>query len=170
MKYFSYLFTKSLYLFELVLVFVFQRNSSILMLISRNSVNQKIRQSAWKRMGVVLGKKVYINHSITLLTGNNSTIFIEDRVALSPNITLVTCSSPNDSKMVSDDLYASFIKEADIRIGSDSWIGAGSIIQPGVEIGKMCIIGSMSNVTKSIPDYSIAYGNPARVVSRIKHD
>ncbi|WP_336511104.1 hypothetical protein [Vibrio anguillarum] len=49
-------------------------------------------------------------------------------------------------------------------------MGAGVTIQPGVIIGKNCIIGSLSNVTKSIPDNSIAYGNPAKVVRSIFDD
>ena len=54
---------------------------------------------------------------------------------------------------------------APVKIGSDCFIGAGSIILPGVTIGDNVIIGAGSVVTKSIPDNSIAVGNPARVIS-----
>lgn len=53
-----------------------------------------------------------------------------------------------------------------VEIGDDVWIGGGSIILPGVSIGKNCTIGAGSVVTKSIPDNSIAYGNPCRVVRK----
>ena len=46
-------------------------------------------------------------------------------------------------------------------------------ILPGVIIGKKCVVGAGSIVTKSIPDYSIAVGNPARIIKRYdfsKHD
>ncbi len=55
-----------------------------------------------------------------------------------------------------------------IIIGNDVWIGAGVIILKGVEIGEGCVIGAGSVVTKSIPPFSIAVGNPAKVIkSRI---
>ncbi len=49
-----------------------------------------------------------------------------------------------------------------ISIGEDSWIGNGSLVM--ANIGKKCIIGAGSVVTKDIPDYSIAVGNPAKVI------
>jgi len=43
---------------------------------------------------------------------------------------------------------------------------ANSIILPGVFIGKRCVIGAGSVVTKNIPSFSIAAGNPARVIKK----
>jgi acetyltransferase-like isoleucine patch superfamily enzyme len=48
------------------------------------------------------------------------------------------------------------------------WIGANVIILPGVTIGENSVIGAGSIVTKSIPDYTVAVGNPARVIRSIK--
>ena len=48
------------------------------------------------------------------------------------------------------------------RIGPDVWIGAGSIIMANV--GRGCVIGAGSVVTKHIPDWSVAAGNPAKVI------
>ncbi len=62
------------------------------------------------------------------------------------------------------------IKEADyetvrrdIVIGDDVWVGSNVVILPGVTIGDGAVIGAGSIVTKSIPPYAIAVGNPARV-------
>lgn len=50
------------------------------------------------------------------------------------------------------------------NIGCDVWIGAGAIILNGVKIGHGAVIGAGSVVTKDIPAYGIAVGNPARVI------
>jgi acetyltransferase-like isoleucine patch superfamily enzyme len=50
------------------------------------------------------------------------------------------------------------------RIGDQCFIGARSIIMPGVNIGNQCIIGSGSVVTKDVPPQSIVAGNPARII------
>ena len=51
-------------------------------------------------------------------------------------------------------------------IDEDSHIGANSVVVAGVHIGKRCQIGAGSVVTKDIPDYSVAVGNPAKVIKR----
>lgn len=51
-------------------------------------------------------------------------------------------------------------------IGEHCWIGEKVVILPGVNIGDWCIIGASSVVAKSIPSYSIAVGNPAKVIKR----
>jgi len=49
-------------------------------------------------------------------------------------------------------------------IGDDVWIGANVVILPGVEVGNHAIIAAGSIVTKSVPDYAIIGGNPAKVI------
>lgn len=53
-----------------------------------------------------------------------------------------------------------------VTIGRNCWIGARVIILPGVTIGNFSIIGAGSVVTKDIPEYSIAVGNPAHVIKK----
>jgi len=53
---------------------------------------------------------------------------------------------------------------AEISIGNDCWIGANVVITAGVSIGRHCVIAGGAVVTKSIPSFSVAVGNPARVV------
>ncbi|MBW7848688.1 MAG: hypothetical protein H3C41_11475 [Bacteroidales bacterium] len=55
-----------------------------------------------------------------------------------------------------------------VHIGEGSWIGAGSIVIPGVKIGKWCVIAAGSVVTKDIPDYSLAAGNRAKVIKSLR--
>jgi acetyltransferase-like isoleucine patch superfamily enzyme len=56
-----------------------------------------------------------------------------------------------------------------INIADDVWIGANCVITAGVSIGKHSIIGAGSVVTKDIPDFSIAVGNPAKVIKVYNH-
>ena len=51
-----------------------------------------------------------------------------------------------------------------IIIGSDVWIGLGATIMGGVKIGSGAIVGTNSVVTKDVPPYAIAAGNPARII------
>ena len=51
-----------------------------------------------------------------------------------------------------------------IVVENDVWIGANAVIMPDVTIGKGAIIGAGAIVTKDIPPYAVAVGQPARVV------
>jgi maltose O-acetyltransferase len=51
-----------------------------------------------------------------------------------------------------------------VMIGDDVWIGDRVIILPGVSIGSGAIIGAGAVVVKSVPDWAVVVGNPARVV------
>ena len=53
-----------------------------------------------------------------------------------------------------------------VTIGQDVWIGASAVVLSGVTIGDGSIVGAGSVVTSDIPSFSIAVGNPARVVGR----
>lgn len=57
-----------------------------------------------------------------------------------------------------------FESKGGVTIGDDVWIGANSVVADGVTIGKGSIIGACSYVNKDIPEYSIAFGSPAKVV------
>ena len=54
--------------------------------------------------------------------------------------------------------------EQPVRIGNGSWLGHGTIVLPGVTIGRHVVVGANSVVTSDIPDYSVAVGAPARVI------
>jgi acetyltransferase-like isoleucine patch superfamily enzyme len=51
-----------------------------------------------------------------------------------------------------------------VIIGENSFLGLRACILPGVKLGKHCVVGSNSVVTKSFPDYSMIVGSPARLV------
>ncbi len=53
-----------------------------------------------------------------------------------------------------------------VRIGDGSWLGHGAIVLPGATIGRHVAVGAGAVVTGSLPDFSVAVGNPARVIRR----
>jgi acetyltransferase-like isoleucine patch superfamily enzyme len=55
---------------------------------------------------------------------------------------------------------------ATIHIADDCWIGANVVITAGVIIGKHCVIAAGSIVTKSVPEFSIVAGNPAKIIKQ----
>jgi len=115
--------------------------------------------------GYKIGKDAYIPASFKVsdLKTRRNNLIIGDRVSIGPNVLVITDSSPNNSKLIK-----LFPMRSDIvRIDDDVWIGAGVIILPGVSIGKCSVIGSGAIVNKSIPEYSIATGNPAKVIKKI---
>lgn len=70
-------------------------------------------------------------------------------VKLSPSVQQVTCKP--------------------IVIEQDVWIGANAVVTAGVKIGRHSVVGAGSVVTKDIPDFCVAVGNPARVIKRYNH-
>ena len=87
-------------------------------------------------------------------------IYIGDRVLIGPNVTIATANHPQQAELRAKGLQYNI----DVRIGENTWLGAGVIVVPGVTIGKNAVIGAGSVVVKDIPDNVLAVGNPARVI------
>ena len=62
------------------------------------------------------------------------------------------------------------LETKEVVIGDGCWLGEKSCVLPGVHIGKKTIIGAGSVVTKDIPDYCIAAGNPCKVLKTWDHE
>ena len=60
-----------------------------------------------------------------------------------------------------------FTDEQPVLIREYAWVGAGATILPGVCIGRHAIVGAGSVVTKDVPDYAVAVGNPAKVIKML---
>ena len=56
--------------------------------------------------------------------------------------------------------------ERAVSIGDGSWLGAGTVVLPGANIGKHVAVGANSVVTGTLPDYCVAVGAPARVIKQ----
>ncbi|MCI9631689.1 MAG: sugar O-acetyltransferase [Ruminococcus sp.] len=95
---------------------------------------------------------------------------IGNNALIAPNVQIYTAFHPTNAidrfgEPKEDGSFA-FCKTqtAPVTIGDNVWIGGGAIIMPGVTIGDNVVIGAGSVVTKDIPDNTIAYGNPCRVI------
>ncbi|MDD4116324.1 MAG: acyltransferase [Massilibacteroides sp.] len=67
---------------------------------------------------------------------------------------------------VNRSIHEQGVRTLPVSIESDVWVGANCVILPGVQIGKHAVIGAGSVVTKNIPDYSVAIGNPAKIIKQ----
>lgn len=83
-------------------------------------------------------------------------ISIGNNVTLAPRVQILAHDA-------STKMFLGYAKIGLVEIGSNVFVGAGSIILPNVRIGSNVIIGAGSVVTKDIPCNSLAVGNPARV-------
>lgn len=112
-----------------------------------------------------LGDNVYANFNLTLV--DDTHIYIGDHVMIGPNVTIATAGHPIDPDLRRD--VAQF--NIPVHIGNNVWIGANSVVLPGVTIGANSVIGAGSVVTKDIPANVVAVGNPCRVLREVgQHD
>lgn len=90
--------------------------------------------------GVEIGENTLIAMHTVIVSSNHTIPLRSEKIRDKPDILLPT------------------------KIGSDVWIGANCTILGGVRIGDGAVIGAGSVVTKDIPPYAIAFGNPAKVI------
>ncbi len=111
------------------------------------------------------GNNVYANFNLTLV--DDVDIYVGDSVMFGPNVTVATAGHPIDPELRRR--VGQF--NVPVHIGNNVWIGANSVILPGVRIGDNSVIGAGSVVTKDIPANVVAVGNPCRVLREIgEHD
>ena len=119
-----------------------------------------------------IGNNVSINTGCTLVDCN--TITIGNNVLIAPNVQIYTATHPIELnerltpvETPAGTEYVRHTYALPVSIEDGCWIGGGVIILPGVTIGRGSVIGAGSVVTQSIPENSLAVGNPCKVVRKI---
>lgn len=104
---------------------------------------------------VKIGKNCKIEAKVFIPPG----VEIEDEVFIAPCVCFTNDKYPRATGKWE-------LKKTLIKKGAS--IGANSTILPGITIGQGSMIGAGSVVTKNVPDYTMVYGNPAVIKSRLK--
>lgn len=109
------------------------------------------------KMGMKVGKNVIYDSSCDFDVSHCWLITIGNNVTFGPR-TYVLAHDASTKQ------YLGYTKIGKVTIDDGTFVGAGSIIMPGVHIGKNCIIGAYSVVTADIPDGCLCAGNPAKFI------
>ena len=115
-----------------------------------------------KSLGVKMGSNVRIMDKVSF-GSEPYLVELGSDITISNNVEFIT---HDGGTWAFRDLpeYKEVIKYGRIKVGSRTFIGAHSLIMPGVNIGERCVIGAGSVVTKDIPDGCVACGLPAKII------
>lgn len=129
--------------------------------IGENCYIQPPLYANWGGKHVHFGNNVYANFNLTLV--DDCDIYVGDQVLFGPNVTVSAGTHPIHPELRSRQAQYN----VPIHIGNNVWIGANSVILPGVRIGDNTVIGAGSVVTKDIPANVVAVGSPCKVLREI---
>lgn len=113
---------------------------------------------------IEVGRNFFANYNCTII--DVAKVTIGDNCQMAPNVAVYTAGHPVHP-VSRNSMYEYGIE---VTIGDNVWIGGNTVILPGVHIGSNTVIGAGSVVTKDIPDWVIAGGNPCKVIRRITEE
>lgn len=111
-------------------------------------------------MGMQVGNNFKRLNGVILDPGHCWLIEIGDNVTMAPRVHIL-CHDASTKQ------FLNYTKIGRVTIGNNVFIGAESVVLPGVTIGSNVVIGANSTVSHDIPDNSVAVGSPARVISTL---
>lgn len=125
--------------------------------------NVRIHPTASLRCGknISLGKKSHINQYCCIWASKNSRIILGDNLLMGPGAKIF---SSNHNTKLGRPMNEQEWEEKDVIIGNDVWIGANTVIVPGVKIGDGSIVAAGAVVTKDVAPNSIVGGVPAKMI------
>jgi len=127
------------------------------------SANVRPSASLANSHNIFLGENVHVQRHVYIWAGKNSTIMIGDNTIIGPGSFI---TSDNHGTKRNQLIREQPGDERDIIIGSDVWLGAYSIVLPGIKIGDGAVIAAGSVVTKDVAPYTIVAGVPAKEIGQ----
>jgi acetyltransferase-like isoleucine patch superfamily enzyme len=124
--------------------------------------------------GVMPGQVIEHSPVVTIgdrvLVGKGSGIVAHQRVEIGDDVFtghhVYITDANHGYEDVTTPIGQQFAASHPVRIGSGSWLGHGTVVLPGADIGCNVAVGAGSVVTSALPDRCVAVGNPARVIRR----
>lgn len=110
---------------------------------------------------IEVGKNFFANYNCTII--DVAKVTIGDNCQFAPNVAIYTAGHPVHPES-RNSLYEYGIE---VTVGDNVWIGGNTVVLPGVHIGSNSVIGAGSVVTKDIPEWVVAGGNPCKVIRKI---
>ena len=113
-----------------------------------------------------IGNEVNLEQNVHIVCHHR--VVIGDRVSITANCSIVDTTHPFDG-LDEREKVGALVRDDNgfVEIGEGTFLGIGCVVLPFVKIGKHCVVGANSVVTRDIPDYSVAAGAPARVLRSI---
>ena len=113
---------------------------------------------------IEVGRGFFANYNCTII--DVARVTFGDNCMLGPNVAIYTAGHP---------IYASVRNSSyeygkAVQVGDNVWLGGNTVVCPGVKIGSNTVIGAGSVVTREIPCWCVAAGNPCRVIRKITED
>ncbi|GIO12251.1 acetyltransferase [Cohnella xylanilytica] len=97
-------------------------------------------------------------------------ISCSNEIVIGKNVTIAAYSYITDTDHEYRDITKGIMEQSLISrktmVGDQSFIGIGSRVMSGVKIGRHCVVGANSVVTKDVPDYSVVVGAPAKIIKQ----
>ena len=109
---------------------------------------------------------VKIRYGFTIINANKESVFVKRYTVIAPNVTIITNNHRSTVSIPQVLLGESHIndKSADVVIEEDVWVGTRATILAGVTLGRGCIVGANSVITKPVPPYALVAGMPAKII------
>ncbi|SAA25287.1 UDP-3-O-(3-hydroxymyristoyl) glucosamine N-acyltransferase [Enterobacter hormaechei] len=108
--------------------------------------------------------KVIIGDRVTVKSG----VYIWDNTTIENDVFIGPCVAFTNDKFPRSKCHDKNFDSIHVKEGAS--IGANATILPGVTLGKKCMIGAGAVVTKNVPDYTVVYGNPAKIMGKVEDE